>query len=58
VPDPATAFQNILRLPPGFALTLKNGHLRVYPTGISTTLASQSTIRHAGKGTTSLSCVN
>jgi len=31
VPDPATAFQNILRLPPGFALTLKNGHLRVYP---------------------------
>jgi asparagine synthase (glutamine-hydrolysing) len=31
VPDPATAFQNIFRLPPGFALTVKNGHLRTYP---------------------------
>jgi asparagine synthase (glutamine-hydrolysing) len=29
VPDPATAFQNIFRLPPGCVLTLKNGCLRV-----------------------------
>ena len=29
VPDPATAFQNIFRLPPGCVLTLKNGCLQV-----------------------------
>jgi asparagine synthase (glutamine-hydrolysing) len=29
VPDPATAFQNIFRLPPGCALTLKQGCLQV-----------------------------
>jgi asparagine synthase (glutamine-hydrolysing) len=27
VPDPATAFQNIYKLPPGHTLTFKNGHI-------------------------------